>query len=295
MPRVKPLVLLNSLAILVIAAAFVWAVRLPAPDAVLSAAPNPSVGIRAVAAGVTVALPINAEPDGHPEPGGAANRATPQGGQNANGTEPASRSVVEPLSSDPTTGTAPLPAAGWIASTAARTGIPSRALQAYAAAASAANASQPACTIGWNTLAAIGLIESGHGTHGGGSVMENGASSRLIIGPQLNGDGYAPIPDTDGGALDGDTRWDHAVGPMQFIPSTWRTAGRDGNGDGIADPTNIDDAALSAAIYLCSAGRNLSTGQDWTDAIMSYNHSADYVAAVRQQANAYAALAEPGG
>jgi len=37
---------------------------------------------------------------------------------------------------------------------------------------------------------------------------------------------------------------------MQFIPSTWQLAGRDGNGDGTADPFNIDDAALSAATCL---------------------------------------------
>jgi hypothetical protein len=71
--------------------------------------------------------------------------------------------------------------------------------------------------------------------------------------------------------------------------------GRDGNGDGAADPLNIDDAALSAAVYLCSGGRNLGAGQDWTDAVLSYNHSADYVSQVRGQANAYAALAGAGG
>lgn len=82
---------------------------------------------------------------------------------------------------------------------------------------------------------------------------------------------------------------------MQFIPSTWRTAGQDGNGDGIADPMNVDDAALSAALYLCSDGRNLGTGQGWTDAVMSYDHSAAYVAAFRDQAHTYAAQAEAEG
>src|SRR5687767_9098537 len=64
--------------------------------------------------------------------------------------------------------------------------------------------------------------------------------------------GFASIVDTDGGVLDGDARWDRAVGPMRFIPSTWQLVGRDGNGDGIADPFSIDDAALSAAAYLCA-------------------------------------------
>lgn len=268
--------------------------RLPAPDAAgLRTSQNPSEGIRAVAAGVTVALPVYAEP------GGAAGRTTAEGGQSANGVVPASGAGLDQChpgqGRKPDGRGRPLPDAGWLASTAALTGIPSRALQAYASAASTANAAQPTCTIGWNTIAAIGSIESGHGTHGGGSLTASGNSSRPIIGPQLNGDGYALIPDTDGGNLDGDAAWDRAVGPMQFIPSTWRTAGRDGNGDGAADPLNIDDAALSAALYLCSGGRNLSTGQGWTDAVMSYNHSADYVSQVRRQANAYAAQTGAGG
>ena len=32
---------------------------------------------------------------------------------------------------------------------------------------------------------------------------------------------------------------------MQFIPSTWAGWGVDGNGDGIADPFNIYDAAAA--------------------------------------------------
>ena len=46
---------------------------------------------------------------------------------------------------------------------------------------------------------------------------------------------------------------------MQFIPSTWALYGADGNGDGVADPFNIFDAAAAAAHYLCRAGGNLQT------------------------------------
>ncbi|GAP56692.1 hypothetical protein AHiyo6_32570, partial [Arthrobacter sp. Hiyo6] len=99
------------------------------------------------------------------------------------------------------------------------------------------------------------------GTLGGGNLMASGRSSQPITGPSLNGVGFAAIPDTDEGVLDGDPEWDHAVGPMQFIPATWREVGRDGNGDGVADPLNIDDAALSAASYLCAGGRDLATAQ----------------------------------
>jgi membrane-bound lytic murein transglycosylase B len=185
--------------------------------------------------------------------------------------------------------------AQWLVRTAAQTGIPARALQAYAAAAGLANAAAPTCRIGWNTVAAIGFIESAHGNHGGGSLTTTGQASRSLIGPSLNGDGFAAIPDTDGGTLDGDAVWDHAVGPMQFIPSTWQLAGRDGNGDGNADPLNIDDAALSAASYLCAGGHDLTTARGWTDAVSSYNQSDSYVGKVRDQANAYAALSGTAG
>ncbi|MDQ0732342.1 lytic transglycosylase domain-containing protein [Arthrobacter sp. B1I2] len=171
----------------------------------------------------------------------------------------------------------------------AQTGVPARALRAYVAAAAAAANSTPNCGIGWNTLAAVGFIESGHGTYGGGSLNDAGQASGPIVGPSLNGRGFAAIADTDDGVLDDDASWDHAVGPMQFIPSTWRLVGRDGNGDGTADPFNIDDAALSAATYLCSHGRNLTTAQGWTDAIYSYNQSDAYIRQVRAQAIEYAA------
>jgi membrane-bound lytic murein transglycosylase B len=181
--------------------------------------------------------------------------------------------------------------ARWLAKTAAQTGIPARALHAYAAAAAMANATAPTCRIGWNTVAAIGFIETAHGTHGGGRLTAAGHPSRPIIGPSLNGDGFAAIADTDAGALDGDALWDRAVGPMQFIPATWQEAGRDANGDGAADPHNIDDAALSAASYLCAGSRDLTTAGGWADAVYSYNQSDAYVGEVRAQAAAYAGAA----
>lgn len=185
--------------------------------------------------------------------------------------------------------------AQWLVRTAAQTGIPARALQAYAVAAGVANTATPTCGIGWNTVAAIGFVESAHGGHEGGSLTATGQAGRSIIGPSLDGEGFAAIPDTDAGALDGDALWDHAVGPMQFIPSTWEWAGRDGNGDGEADPLNIDDAALSAASYLCGGGRDLTTTRGWTDAVLAYNQSDSYVRQVRDQANAYDAQSGAAG
>jgi hypothetical protein len=64
---------------------------------------------------------------------------------------------------------------------------------------------------------------------------------------------------------------------MQFIPSTWAWAGRDGNGDGVKDPNNVYDAALAAGHYLCRADRDLSVQSDMNAAILGYNDSQEYL------------------
>ncbi|WP_243874808.1 lytic transglycosylase domain-containing protein [Arthrobacter woluwensis] len=177
----------------------------------------------------------------------------------------------------------------WLLRTAQRTGVPARALQSYAGAAVRSERSVPGCGIGWNTLAGIGYIESHHGTHGGHWVQPDGQVSGPILGPALDGNGFAMIPDTDGGTLDGDTRWDRAVGPFQFIPSTWARYASRAAGDGAAaSPHNMDDAALTAARYLCAAGGDLGTPAGWTRAVFAYNHSQAYVDEVLAAANAYA-------
>ena len=137
-------------------------------------------------------------------------------------------------------------------------------------------------------MAAIGAVESGHATHGGARLNASGLAQPAIVGPALNGDGVAAIRDTDGGAWDQDKSWDRAVGPMQFIPSTWRRWAADGDGDGRADPNQIDDAALAAARYLCASGP-MTTSAGWRRAVFAYNHSDAYVAKVADTANRYAA------
>lgn len=141
---------------------------------------------------------------------------------------------------------------------------------------------QPQCHLGWTTLAGIGEIESGHGTHGGTSLGADGRPLTPIIGPALDGrEGFAAIAsDPESAARHGDTRWDHAVGPFQFIGSTWARWQADGDGDAVADPQDVDDAALAAGRYLCASGADLRTGEGWTRAVHSYNHSDEYVAAV---------------
>jgi len=69
-----------------------------------------------------------------------------------------------------------------------------------------------------------------------------------------------------------------ATGPMQFLPSTWRAYGQDGNGDGVADIMNIFDALHGAANYLAANGANRG---DIDNALFRYNHSWSYVAKVK--------------
>ncbi|GAA3370131.1 lytic transglycosylase domain-containing protein [Streptomyces sannanensis] len=159
--------------------------------------------------------------------------------------------------------------------TEAQSGIPASVLAAYKRAESTVGASDPGCHLPWELLAAIGKVESGQAR--GGKVDANGTTLTPILGPVLNGVGFANISDTDNGAFDGDSTHDRAVGPMQFIPQTWATWGQDGNNDGRKDPNNIYDAALAAGRYLCVGDRDLAVQSDMDRSILGYNHSREYL------------------
>jgi peptidoglycan hydrolase CwlO-like protein len=102
----------------------------------------------------------------------------------------------------------------------------------------------------WYILAAVGKVESNHGQ---------------AIGPSSAG----------------------AMGPMQFMPTTWETSGVDGNGDGVANIMDPEDAIPAAANYLEDGG----APQDWYRALYSYNHADWYVKKVLAVAEAYRRLA----
>ncbi|TYC76535.1 lytic transglycosylase domain-containing protein [Streptomyces sp. CB01881] len=162
-----------------------------------------------------------------------------------------------------------------------RTGpaLPETVFAAYRKAETALAQRSPGCHLPWQLLAAIGEVESGQA--GRGAVDAAGTTYRPILGPVLDGKGFAAIPDTDGGRHDGDRVWDRAVGPMQFIPSTWATWGVDANGDGQADPNNIFDAAEAAGRYLCAGGRDLADPAQLDRAVLGYNNSGEYLRTVR--------------
>jgi soluble lytic murein transglycosylase-like protein len=102
----------------------------------------------------------------------------------------------------------------------------------------------------WYILAAVGEVESGHGRN---------------MGPSSAG----------------------AMGPMQFLPSTWESSGVDGNGDGVANIMDPEDAIPAAAGYLKTGG----APHDWYRALYSYNHADWYVKKVLAVAEAYRRLA----
>jgi hypothetical protein len=105
--------------------------------------------------------------------------------------------------------------------------------------------------LSWTVLAAIGQIESADGTN---------------VGPSSAG----------------------ALGPMQFLPSTWKIWGTDGFGQtGPPDIMNPYDAVPSAARLLCADGA-AAGGRSLAGAIFGYNHANWYVSEVLALAGQYA-------
>ncbi|WP_232247393.1 lytic transglycosylase domain-containing protein [Kitasatospora azatica] len=187
-----------------------------------------------------------------------------------------------PAAATPTTGSTGAPAtAGTAVEVTPGHGatLPSTVFAAYRNAQNVLAASAPGCHLDWSLLAGIGQVESGQAD--GGRVDATGTTYTPILGPFLDGNGFAAIPDTDHGSYDGSALWDRAVGPMQFIPSTWASWGTDGNGDGKADPNNVYDAALTAGRYLCAGARDLSVPAQLDQAVLSYNRSDEYLSTVK--------------
>lgn len=178
--------------------------------------------------------------------------------------------------------------ASWATQISPKVEIPVVALQAYAYAEWVMSKTRQSCKLQWTTLAAIGKVESDHGRGGGSVLDQQGHSKPNILGPALNGTGGTQkINDTDAGALDGDKTWDHAIGSMQFLPGTWRSYAVDADGDQLADPFDLDDAALAAAYYLCASGKDLTVVADWKAVVLTYNNVGVYLEKVFEVAQGY--------
>ncbi|MDO9455483.1 lytic transglycosylase domain-containing protein [Nocardioides sp.] len=175
-----------------------------------------------------------------------------------------------------------------ILATSSTNGIPSAALAAYQRAETVINAADKSCHLNWQLVAAIGRVESNHGRFGGNVLDADGVAQPGILGLPLDGTkNTALIRDTDAGQYDGDSRFDRAAGPMQFIPSTWSVVGVDADNDGVRNPQDIDDAALATAVYLCSGDDDLATLKGQRASVYRYNHSDSYVDLVLSVMDAY--------
>ena len=139
--------------------------------------------------------------------------------------------------------------------------IPEAALAAYQRAAVVIDTADPSCHLDWALLAGIGQVESDHGQVGRQPSRQPRAwrTLRSSARGSTARHGTSVVRDTDAGRLDGDKRFDRAVGPMQFLPSTWAVVAVDGDDDGKRNVEDIDDAALGSAVYLCAGNGDLST------------------------------------
>ncbi|MCV6979676.1 lytic murein transglycosylase [Mycolicibacterium pulveris] len=168
--------------------------------------------------------------------------------------------------------------------------IPPLALKAYQNADGVMARAMPGCGVSWNLLAGIGQIESRHAF--GGKTDDRGTAVDPIFGPTLDGS----LPGNEiivAGRSNGRTVYARAMGPMQFLPSTWTLFASDGDGDGNADPQNLFDSTLAAANYLCSGGLNLRDRSQLISAVMRYNNSMAYTLNVLGWAEGYATGTPP--
>ena len=184
-----------------------------------------------------------------------------------------------------------------LAAPAPGTDIPQIVLNAYEHAANVFATRDPSCQISWADMAALGRIESGQAQHGMTRLAANGDTYPPILGPPLDGSGgNAALPQPPNlPYYDGPGPWEQAVGPMQFIPTSWATSGLVGGSNSTPDPNNVFDAAMGAANYLCraAAGQSLTTLSGLTQAYFSYNHSATYVSEALSNAVYYGATINP--
>lgn len=127
---------------------------------------------------------------------------------------------------------------------------------------------------------------------GADATAETGVAAAPSQAPTPVVKRLALIADSDDGRLDGDAVYDRAVGPMQFIPQTWKQYDVDANLDDESDPNNIYDASLASARYLCTAAGSMATAEGQARAFFAYNHDLEYSENVAAAAARYRGLIE---
>lgn len=247
-----------------------------------------------VATGLLLVFTVGMDRGEQPNAEGATRSPQPQSRPRAQPTVPAAATaapVDRPAQSDEDE------LDKWSRQVGRATGIPARAAAAYGRAEMWMRGERPGCHLSWNTLAAIGQVESQHGAAGGEpGIGPDGMPAAPITGPPLDGSqGRAQIRDTDRGEIDGDATWDRAVGPMRFLPAHWQRWEKRATGDGRGpNPQDIDDAALTAARYLCADGRDLATAGGWWKAVGGFREPAtrggpdEYARRIADKAGGYA-------
>ena len=157
----------------------------------------------------------------------------------------------------------------------AEAGIPATVLDAYKKAAAELQESKPGCNLPWQLLAAIGQVESGQAR--GGRVDADGTTISKILGPQLDGNGFALIKDTDNGAYDGNSSYDRPSAPCSSSPPPGRGPAATATATARRTPTtSTTPPSPPATTCAATAGTCRSQG-DLDRAILSYNPSQDYL------------------
>jgi hypothetical protein len=233
--------------------------------------------------------------------GAAVGRYVVPAGAPAGGSEPpvqavpsgqAGRTDAPPATEAPVLPTTPLrPAdqlAAWAEKISTTVDVPVVAIQAYGYAQLSLRQIDPGCNLTWTTLAGIAEVESRHGQAGGAVLELTGRSSPPITGPLLDGKGgRALVRDSDAGAFDGDSTFDRAMGPMLLMPSAWRAHAIDADSDGIVDPFDLDDAALTMGRLLCSGSEDMASRNGWNAAVAQFREGTRYIRSVFDAADSY--------
>ena len=164
------------------------------------------------------------------------------------------------------------PGAGWRPSRRAPASPPRRCVPTPGCSSTGAPAARSAgprwpASAGWSRSTAPSAVER--------CVRPGGPPDRSSARPSTGMGRFAAIEATPGSrAFHADPDWEHAVGPMQFLPESWRPGPPTATGTAPPTRDDLDDAAATAARYLCASGGDLATGGGWQAAILSYNHAA---------------------